>query len=288
MATLVTGAIGLLGRHLIPVLQERGYHIRSLVLPEEDASWLVQNDVQVFRGDVRRPETLVAPIQGVETVFHLAGMIGMRRSVSDYHNVNVVGTENVCRAALAWGVRRLVHVSFWTVYGMALGRPATEDFPFAPFNEPHAITKAAGDRVVQRLIERERFPAVIIRPGTFFGPGDRLHFARIADRLRARKGIIVGSGANALPFVDVSDVVHGLVLAAEVEGAVGDAYNITNDQPLTQERFLQAVAAEIRCRPPRRHVPLRLLSAAAFAAERISDVPGRSGAGGPPLTRLDV
>jgi nucleoside-diphosphate-sugar epimerase len=180
----------------------------------------------------------------------------------------VSGTEHVCRAALAAGVRRLVHVSSWTVYGMALGRPAREDFPLRPFPEPYALTKAEGDRVVQRLIAQEHLPAVILRPGTFFGPGDRLHFGRMAERVQAGKGLIVGSGRNALPFVYVTDVVQGLLLAAEHAQAVGQAYNITHDQPLTQQEVLGAIAQELGVAPPRLHAPYPALYAAAVAAEQ--------------------
>jgi len=270
MEILITGATGLLGRHLITALQERGDSLRALVLPDEDTRWLEEHHVAIYRGDVRAPGTLTAPMRRVDIVFHLAGMMGVWRPLRDYHAVNVMGTENVCRAALAAGVRRLVHISSWTVYGMDLGQPAREDFPLTPFPEPYAMTKAEGDRVVQRLIANEHLPAVIIRPGTFFGPGDRLHFGRMADRLRAGKGIIVGSGRNALPFVYVTDVVQGLILAASSERAIGQAYNISNDQPLTQEAFLRAIAQEIGVKPPHIHVPYRALYAAAFTAEQVA------------------
>jgi nucleoside-diphosphate-sugar epimerase len=197
-------------------------------------------------------------------------MMGVWRPLADYQAVNVTGTENVCRAALEEAVQRVVHVSSWTVYGMALGKPAREDFLVRPFPEPYAITKAAGDMAVQRMIVDDRLPAVIVRPGTFFGPGDRLHFGRIADRLRAGKGVIVGSGDNALPFVYVTDVVQGLLLALDHEHAVGQAYNITNDRPLTQQQLLLATACEIGAAPPRMHVPYRPLYAAGYAAERLA------------------
>jgi nucleoside-diphosphate-sugar epimerase len=268
MEILITGGNGLLGHHLVPALQERGDTVRVLALPGEDTTRLTERHVAIYRGDVRQPDTLVAPLRGVDTVFHLAGLMGMWRPMQEYYAVNVAGTENVCRAALAAGVRRLVHVSSWTVYGMALGQPAREDFPLRPFPEPYALTKAAGDRVVQRLIAQEHLPAVILRPGTFFGPGDRLHFGRMADRVRAGKGLIVGSGRNALPFVYVSDIVQGLLLAAEHAQAVGQAYNITTDQPLTQEEFLCAIAQELGVAPPRLHAPYPALYAAAVAAEQ--------------------
>src|SRR5947209_6002656 len=213
-------------------------------------------------------------------------MMGVWRPMQDYHAVNVTGTEHVCRAALAAGVRRLVHVSSWTVYGMALGQPACEDFRLRRFPEPYAVTKAAGDRVVQRLIAHAHLPAVIIRPGTFFGSGDRLHFGRMAERVRAGKGLIVGSGRNALPFVYVTDVVQGLLLATEHAQAVGQAYNITNDQPLTQQEFLCAIAQELGVRAPRLHTPYPALYAAALAAEQAARLtPARRQ---PVVTRLGV
>ena len=266
MEILITGGNGLLGRHLVPALQARGDSVRVLILPEEDASWLEERDVTVHRGDVRRPETLTGPLSGVEAVVHLAGMMGVWRPMADYHAVNVAGTENVCRAALNEAAR-VVHVSSWTVYGMALGQPVREDHPLIPFREPYAVTKAAGDEVVQRMIAEDHLPAVIVRPGTFFGPGDRLHFGRMADRLRAARGVIVGSGDNALPFVYVTDVVQGLLLALNNERAVGQAYNIANDRPLTQKKILHAIAREIGASPSRLHVPYHALYAAGYAAE---------------------
>src|SRR5437763_12593629 len=287
MEILITGGNGLLGHHLVPALQERGDTVRVLALPAEDTTRLAERHVAVYCGDVRRPDTLTAPRRGVDTVLHLAGMMGVWRPLQEYYAVNVTGTENVCRAALAAGVRRLVHISSWTVYGMALGQPAREDFPLRPFPEPYALTKAAGDRGVQRLIAQEHLPAVILRPGTFFGPGDRLHFGRLADRVRAGKGLIVGSGRNALPFVYVSDVVQGLLLAADHAHAIGQAYNITNDQPLTQEESLGAIAQELGVRAPRLHAPYHALYAAAFAAEQAARLGGLS-ARQPPLTRPGV
>lgn len=267
MEVLITGGNGLLGRHAVSALLERGDSVRVLALPAEDASPLEERGVPVHRGDIRRPETLTAAMSGVDAVLHLAGMMGVWRPMADYHAVNVTGTENVCRAALAEGAR-VVHVSSWTVYGMDLGAPAREDSPLTPFREPYAVTKAAGDMAVQRMIAADRLPAVIVRPGTFFGPGDKLHFGRMADRLRAGKGVIVGRGDNALPFVYVTDVVQGLLLALDEERALGQAYNITNDRPLTQEQFLRAIAREVGARPPRVHIPYRPLYAAGYFAEK--------------------
>jgi 2-alkyl-3-oxoalkanoate reductase len=164
--------------------------------------------------------------------------------------------------------------------------PAREDFPLRPFREPYAITKTGGDAVVQRMIREHGLPAVIIRPDTFFGPGDRLHFGRMADRLRSGRAIIVGSGNNALPFVYVTDVVQGVLLGLDHERAVGQAYNIATDRPLTQQQFLSVIAHEIGATPPGLHVPYRALYAAGSLAEVVARVTGARRQ--PVVTRLGV
>jgi nucleoside-diphosphate-sugar epimerase len=285
MDVLITGGNGLLGHHLVEALQARGDRVRVLVLPSEDASWLEQRGVAVHRGDVRDPSALTAPMRDVEGVLHLAAMMGVWRPLADYRAVNVTGTANVCRAALEARVRRLVHVSSWTVYGMDLGLPASETFPLAPLPEPYGATKAEADLLVQGLVD-EGLPAVIVRPGTFFGPGDRLHFGRIADRIRANRWVVVGPGRNALPFVYVTDVAEGLLLALDGEHAIGQAYNITNDQPLTQLETWQAIADAIGAEPPRVRLPYRPMLVAGYLAEQIAK--GVRAKTQPPVTRLGV
>ena len=286
MEILVTGGNGFVGRHLIPALQERGHTVRVFALAAEDTAWLERRDVAIFRGDVRRPDTLAEPMRGAGAVLHLAAMMDVWRPIEDYRAVNVTGTENVCRAALAAGVRRLVHMSSSSVYGMGLGRPANEDFPLAPFRDPYPVTKAEADSLVQGMIRDEGLPAVIIRPDQIFGPGDNLHFGHMADRMLAARGIIVGSGHNAMPFVYVTDIVAGLLLALDHERAVGQAFNITNDEPLTQLELMSAIAQEVGARPPRVHVPYQALYMAGYAAERLASMT-RSGRR-PPITRLGV
>jgi 2-alkyl-3-oxoalkanoate reductase len=286
MMTLITGGNGHLGRLLVQALQERGDTVRVLALPAEDVRWLEARGVEVHRGDIRNSETLVEPMRGVEAVFHLAAMIGVWRPMNEYYAVNVTGTENVCRAALAEGVGRLVHVSSWTIYGMGLDGPVSEEQRPRPLKEPHVLTKLEGEARVRQMTIHDQLPAVILRPGTFFGPHDLLHFGRIADRLLAGKWMVIGSGENALPLVYVTDVVQGLLLALDTDGAVGQTYNITHDHPLTQRQFLDAIANEIGARPPRLRAPYGALYAASCVAERVAKLPGVKGQ--PLVTRLGV
>jgi nucleoside-diphosphate-sugar epimerase len=228
----------------------------------------------VFRGDIRIVGTLTAPMQHADAVFHLAAETRVWGPRQASHAVNVTGTANICRAALMSGVRRLVHVSTFAVYKKMNGRPVTEHDPLVPLNDPYSITKAEADMLVQRMIRDEQLPAVILRPGPFLGPGDRHNFGRLADRVRAGKCIIVGSGSNAVPLVYISDLVQALLLALDSDHAIGQAYNISSDQTMTQGQYLSAIAHDIGVSPPHIHVPYFALYAAACAAERISALSG--------------
>lgn len=274
MEILITGGNGFLGRSLVRALQEREDSVRVLALPAEDTAWLEERDVQVFRGDIRDPNVLGPAIHRADCVVHLAAMIGPWLPMRDYHAVNVTATGNVCRAALAAGVSRLVHISSAMVYDMAAGHPATEDDPLRPLDEPYCVTKAGGDKLVQQMIAKDGLPAVIVRPGTLFGPGDHLNFGRIADRVRSGKNILIGPGSNAVPFVYIGDVVQGLLLALRSERAVGQAYNISASEVITQRELFTFVAEDIGARPPRLQVPYKALYAAAYAAERAATLSG--------------
>jgi nucleoside-diphosphate-sugar epimerase len=264
---LITGSTGLVGRHLVTALKSRGDSVSALALPSDDTTWLEKRDVTIYRGDVRDYESLRAPVRRVDTVFHLAALQGQWVPWDDYYRVNVIGTENVCRAAIVADAR-LVHVSSWTIYGTGRAGELGEEATPAPGHDPYWITKAQGDELVQRMIVGHGLRAAIIRPGTIFGVGDRLNFGRIADRIRNGRAVVIGSGHNALPLVYVTDVVKGLLLCADRDQAEGQAFNISNDRPLTQGEFLSAIAQEIGARPPRLHVPYHALYAASYVAER--------------------
>jgi nucleoside-diphosphate-sugar epimerase len=269
MRVLITGATGLLGGHLIKELQQRGEDIRALVLPIENADKLEKQGVEVVRGDITDASTLEPAVKDVELVFHLAGMMGVWRPLADYRLVNVSGSENLYKTAQKAGVRRYVHTSSHTVYGLGYGRFLTEKDALRPDPDPYSLTKAEGDRMMRRLMLNSKVETVILRPGTFFGPGDRLHFGRMAQKMKDGKGVIIGRGDNALPFCYVTDVVQGFLLAAYHEKAPGNVYNITNDHPLTQLEMFNAIADAVDGVRPTRHLPYLPIYYGSIVAEKV-------------------
>jgi len=272
MKVLITGATGLLGGHLLAALKQRDEQIRALVLPIEPAEQLITQGIEVVRGDVTDPGTLAPAVKDIDILIHLAGMMGVDRPLADYRLVNVTGSENLYKAAQAAGVQRFVHTSSHTVYGLGYGRFLTEKDALRPDPDAYSLSKAEGDRLIRRLMLTSSMETVILRPGTFFGPGDHLHFGRIAQRVKDGKGVIIGRGDNALPFCYVTDVVQGFLLAVYHENAPGNVYNISNDHPLTQQDIFNAIADDVHCQRPTRHLPYLPVYYGSIVAEAVAKI----------------
>ena len=85
--------------------------------------------------------TLAPAVKDVDVIIHLAGMMGVNRPLADYRRVNVTGSENLYRAAQRAGVRRFVHTSSHTVYGLGHARFLTEKDALRPDPTPTALLR---------------------------------------------------------------------------------------------------------------------------------------------------
>jgi nucleoside-diphosphate-sugar epimerase len=285
MTTLVTGATGLLGSHLVDLLAERGERPRALVRPGENLNGLA--DVADVRwADVRDREALASAVEAVDRVLHCAAQTGPWGSEAVYLDVNVRALAALVEVALAAGVRRLVHVSSITVHGNDVRGEADETAPLHAEPNPYSRSKVAGERLLARMIEERGAPVTIVRPGWIYGPRDSASFGRFVTMIRAGRMVMIGSGQNHVPLIYVRDAAEGVLLASEVDAAVGRSYLLVNDERVTQRDYLSAVAAEVGAPAPTRHVPYRLgLMLGSLAESRARLVRGHEA---PPLTRYGI
>jgi nucleoside-diphosphate-sugar epimerase len=255
---LVTGATGFLGSHITDLLIESGERPRVLVRPRDDAAALVEANVGLYWGDLTDRRALDVALRGVDRVVHCAARTGPWGPHAEYELVNVHALETLVRAALAAGVRRLVHVSSITVHGNDVRGAADEDAPLREEPNPYSRSKVLGELLLERMIREEDAPVTIVRPGWIYGPGDHASFGRLARMIDTGRMSMVGRGDNHLPLIYVRDAAKGVLLASEAERAEGRAYLLVNDEPVTQREFLAAIAGELDAPVPRRHVPYRL------------------------------
>lgn len=259
MTTLVTGATGFLGRHLVDLLITGQGQIRALVREGTDEEWLRRRGVEVVRGDVRDDVAVRAAASGCELVFHLAGIVSHRRSeLEAMRAVNVGGTRRLL-AALEAGAR-VVHVSSVAAIGPVdspeLRAGEQHEFPAVAARLPYACTKREAEQVVLEAV-REGANAVIANPGFLLGPCDVYRvstwpvFAYLAGRLRF-------TTAGGLSFVDARDVAQGLVALARL-GRPGERTILTGEPGnLGWDAFFALVAkvSGVRRRTVRLPVPV--------------------------------
>ncbi len=268
---LVTGANGFLGAHLVRALVARGDQVRCLARRGADLSALAQVSATMVEGDVTQPETLGAAMEGVDTVFHLAGI--RRASVrEEFMRVNAEGTRLVAEAMVAAKARRLVLCGSLAASGpSSANRPRQEDDPFCP-EEWYGESKAEAERLAFSF--RDRLEVTSCRPSRIAGPGDHenLTFFKLVKR-----GIVLhlGGPERKLSMVDVDDVVAQLLLQADRPEAVGEAFFCSSDEATTVEALMRMIAEHLAVRTRTVPVPELVLSATGAVADLISNATGR-------------
>jgi nucleoside-diphosphate-sugar epimerase len=172
------------------------------------------------------------------------------------------------------------------VHGNDVHGDADENSPLRREPNPYSQSKVAGELLLRRMISGEDAPVTIVRPGWIYGPGDTASFGRFATMIAGGRMIVIGPGQNHIPLAYVGDVAEGMLLAGQAEQAVGQAYLLLNDEPVTQREFLRAIASELGVAPPTRTIPYRAGLLAGGIAETAWKVAGREQA--PPVSRYGL
>ena len=225
---LVTGATGHVGTILVSVLQQRGEHVRVLVLPDNIAE---HSDVGICEGDIRNRESLIPFFDRGDydyvSLVHCAALITIASKHNpEVWNINVHGTNNVMSLARDTGVDRIVYVS--SVHAIP-ERPAdetiTEVSSFSPdlVHGQYAKSKAAAAQIVMDYA-KAGLNVSVVHPSGIIGPGDTLsrnHMIRTIHAIAEGK-ISVGL-QGGYDFVDSRDVADGII-GCEEKGRPGECY----------------------------------------------------------------
>jgi UDP-glucose 4-epimerase len=266
---LVTGGAGFIGSHLVEALTAAGRPVR--VLDNLDTGLRanlahVSPAPELLEGDVADPDAVARAMSGVGTVFHLAALASVQRSVeapADSHRVCATGTLTVLDAARRAGVRRLVYAASSSAYGIPPGEVQAEDDPLRPLS-PYAAAKLAGEVYAQAFAVTYGLETVRLRFFNVFGPRQRADspysgvIALFTAALTAgRQPTVFGDGLQSRDFVFVTDVVQALLRAAEVPGVSGQVFNVGTGQSVTVLDLVAALNRQLGTAVEPRHAPPR-------------------------------
>ncbi|MHC4695519.1 MAG: NAD-dependent epimerase/dehydratase family protein [Planctomycetota bacterium] len=269
---LITGATGLLGSHIAEQLHLRNIPFRALCRPDSDTRFLQTLGAKIVYGDLTDPESLRRACLGIDRVYHSAARVGDWGPWMDFVGISIEGTRHLLEAAANAKVGRFLHVSSISVYGQVDGEGLVLD-ERAPLGmnltrwNYYGRAKVEAERLVWEMHESGRLPVTVIRPSWLYGPRDRATLPRLIDSIRRRKLKLIGDGNNRLNVVHAANVAEAAILAAQSEGAVGQAYNCSHDGILTQREYFNRIAAAIGEPDITALVPYAVASSAGFVLE---------------------
>ncbi|MEM7810771.1 MAG: NAD-dependent epimerase/dehydratase family protein [Planctomycetota bacterium] len=284
MRVLVTGATGLVGGQIFRSLHRRGCVTRVLLRRAADSAPFATAGAECAFGDMTDAVALSEAVAGVDAVVHCAAKVGDWGPVEAYREVNVRGTAKLLELAAVAGVRRLVHVGSLGVYE-ARDHDGTDETvaPNAAGIDGYTRSKVESERLVVAAAERGEVPAVVLRPGFVYGPGDRTVLPRLVASIAAGKFAFLGPGTQRLNNTGVENfatAVGRALFTDDPDGLrddlVGEVFNVTDDRLVTRLEFVETVARLAGLPTPTRHVPLAVAKPLASAMEATYRLLGRT------------
>ena len=223
---LVTGGAGFIGSHIVRQLLDDGHTVTvidNLSTGSRDNLSDVMARISFIEGDIRNSADCDRASRGVDTVFHVAALPSVPRSIADPvacndHNVN--GTIQVLEASRRAGARRVVYSSSSSVYGDTAVLPKVETMePLC--RSPYATAKLAGEQYVLAYARAGLLEGVALRYFNVFGPRQSptsAYAAVIPVFLNAAQtgetATVFGDGDQTRDFTYVANVVNANMLAA--------------------------------------------------------------------------
>ncbi|KAK8960285.1 3beta-hydroxysteroid-dehydrogenase/decarboxylase isoform 2 [Platanthera guangdongensis] len=288
---VVTGGRGFAARHLVDMLlRSPEWHVRiadlspSINLESHEETGLLGDALRSGRAsyasvDLRLKRQVFKAFHGAEVVFHMAAPDSSVNNFQLHFSVNVEGTKNVIDACIECNVKRLIYTSspsvvFDGVHGIYNGE---ESIPYPhEFNDSYSETKAEAEKLVLKASGKNGLLTSCIRPSSIFGPGDRLLVPSLVAAARAGKSkFIIGDGNNMYDFTYVENVAFAHICAeralatggATAAMAAGQAYFITNMEPIKFWEFMSLILEGLGYERPSIKIPASVMMPIAHLVE---------------------
>ncbi|HEX4412803.1 MAG TPA: NAD-dependent epimerase/dehydratase family protein [Lacipirellulaceae bacterium] len=275
MTSLVTGATGFVGRHLLARLAEQAEPVRAMYRDEGRRQQYITHGETAICGDICDPTVMRDAVAGSDVIYHCAAAHSTS-TPDEIRRTNLAAVETLLDATKAVAPKaRIVLLSSLNVLGNNSFVAATEDSPRKITHDLHADLKTAAEVVAERAIGAGT-DIVILRPGLIYGAGD-LNFSKLARAIARGKLVYIGSCDNIVPVVHVDDVVQAMILAAHVSPVRSRVFNITDGSKATISDLVTGLATAVGAKPPTR-VMRRILPRIAVS---VFEMLGREG----PITR---
>jgi UDP-glucose 4-epimerase len=255
--SLVTGAAGFIGSHIVDRLIADGHHVIGVDnfatgRPENIAHLSDQGQFEFIQADICDFDVMNEAMCGVDWVLHLAGIGDIVPSIESplaYHRANVDGTINCLEASRGNGVKRFLYAASSTCYGIATQYPTPESHPIQT-EYPYALTKYMGEELVLHWGQVYGLSVASLRMFNVYGPRSRTTGAYgavfgvfLAQKLVGDAMTVVGDGEQTRDFTYVSDIADAFFTVAGSDLA-GEAVNVGSGGTYSINRLVELLGGE--------------------------------------------
>lgn len=238
---LVTGATGFIGGYVLRQLRAENYFVRAADIASCDFSCAESLGAEKAAVELSDAEGLKKACGNMDAVVHLAGIYDYGAPDALLEKVNVQGTENMCAAAQACGVKKFVMFSTIGVYGRLQKIPAREDHPQNPTNG-YERTKRSAEQIAMRYFREKGLPVAVLRPTLVYGPRSKYGLSMFLSvfslvALSKNPSLVVARGGAMTHCVHAEDVGRAVAFVLKDERTTGQAFHLADDTILTAEEF---------------------------------------------------
>lgn len=254
MKALVTGASGFLGGWLCKKLCEKGYQVHALLRSTSNKNNLQNLNLHFHTGDVTDFDSFLPAAQGVDLIFHLAGLVShSEKDLQIMQKVNVQGTAHAIEVSQKQGARLIYISSVVAVGASTKPKVLNEDSPYDPALSQigYFHTKKQAEILVQEACKKEKISAVILNPSTIYGAGDMQKQSRKVQA-KVAQGRFPFYTSGGVSIVDVQSVVEACLQAVE-KGRQGERY-ILSGENISIKKLFSLIAKTAGVNPPFIHL----------------------------------
>jgi len=260
---LVTGAGGFIGGAIVSKLFGEGWNVAGTMRGPIDAVWAMPSPLLGADADWRMP------LKGCSLVVHAAGRAHVLNDrianpLSEFRRVNVAGTLQLAKQAVALGVHRFIFLSSIGVNGVSTspGNSFSEDDQPNPQNV-YALSKCEAEQGLLRIAAETGLEVVIIRPPLVYGPGAPGNFGLLMQWLRRGVPLPLGAIHNQRSLVALDNLVDLIVTCLTHPAAANQTFLVSDGEDVSTTELLRRMGQAMN-RPARLiPVPASLLTQAA-------------------------
>jgi len=278
MNILITGSSGFIGKYLLKELIAKGHKCRCLLRNTENIDpFFFDDNIELFKGDVTKPETLDSIGKNIDTVYHLAAAghvaAGSEQAQKSFFDLNVQGTKNLIEACCKNDVKRFFHFSSTASMGLPDNTVIDETVLCNPVT-PYQKSKYQSEMMAFKTGKELGIEVIVLRPCMVYGPGGEGEFLKFGRLIK--KGIFprIGLGKNLTPIVHVEDVVQAAVNALE-KATPGEVYLIASETSSKLSEIQKMICEALNINRIYFYVPLWIAYLAGLFFEKISILNGK-------------